>query len=194
MSVQMLQTGSLICFGLAALFLVIAVILFIVFDVPALFGELTGATQRKAIEDIRSQNEQTGSLNTKKKQNTDASHKKKHQPATQVGGTAKLSTAQLNAASSATAVLQDANATTVLSNAGATTVLTNDNNATTVLSSSGQPGNILNQVSGHAPKLSRPDSETTVLGSQNQVESPASEEGFGEEISFEYASSMEIIE
>ncbi len=53
MSVEMLQTVSLICFGIAGLFLLIAVALFFILDVPALMGEATGATERTAIASIR---------------------------------------------------------------------------------------------------------------------------------------------
>ena len=46
--------------GLAVLFLVIAIIVFLVYRIPSVIGDLSGSTARKAIEDIRSQNESTG--------------------------------------------------------------------------------------------------------------------------------------
>lgn len=46
--------------GLSALCLVLAVALFFVLKIPNVIGDLTGATARKAIEDIRNQNESSG--------------------------------------------------------------------------------------------------------------------------------------
>lgn len=46
--------------GLAALSLIIAAFLFFVLKIPKVIGDLTGATARKAIDDIRSQNEKSG--------------------------------------------------------------------------------------------------------------------------------------
>lgn len=45
---------------LAAIMFIISVILFIVLKIPSVIGDLSGATARKAIEDIRNQNENTG--------------------------------------------------------------------------------------------------------------------------------------
>ena len=46
--------------GLAGLSLIIAVILFFVLKIPSVIGDLTGSTARKAIENIRNQNESSG--------------------------------------------------------------------------------------------------------------------------------------
>lgn len=46
--------------GLAGLCLVVAVILFFILKIPSVIGDLTGATARKAIENIRNQNESSG--------------------------------------------------------------------------------------------------------------------------------------
>lgn len=45
---------------LAAIMLVVVIILFFVLKIPAVIGDLSGATARKAIENIRNQNETTG--------------------------------------------------------------------------------------------------------------------------------------
>ncbi len=45
---------------LAAIMFVISVILFFVLKIPTVIGDLTGANARKAIENIRNQNESTG--------------------------------------------------------------------------------------------------------------------------------------
>lgn len=46
--------------ALAGLCLVVAVILFFVLKIPSVIGDLTGSTARKAIENIRNQNESSG--------------------------------------------------------------------------------------------------------------------------------------
>ncbi len=46
--------------GLAGLCLIIAVILFFILRIPNVIGDLSGATARKAIENIRNQNENSG--------------------------------------------------------------------------------------------------------------------------------------
>ena len=48
------------CAGLAALSLIIAVAMFFVLKIPRVIGDLSGSTARKAIEDIRNQNENSG--------------------------------------------------------------------------------------------------------------------------------------
>ncbi len=59
MSVDLLQRLSMMSLILAALFFVIAVILFFSFDVPKLFGKITGSEEKKEIDEIRRQNEQS---------------------------------------------------------------------------------------------------------------------------------------
>lgn len=46
--------------ALAAIMFIVSVLIFIVFRIPSVINDLTGRTARKAIEDIRSQNEQSG--------------------------------------------------------------------------------------------------------------------------------------
>lgn len=53
---------------LAAIMFIISVILFIVLKIPSVIGDLSGATARKAIEDIRNQNENTGEKTYKSSQ------------------------------------------------------------------------------------------------------------------------------
>ena len=50
----------MICAVLSVLMLVIAVILFVVFKIPVVIGDITGANARKAIENIRNQNAASG--------------------------------------------------------------------------------------------------------------------------------------
>lgn len=137
MSVELLQTLSLVSYIAAAIFLIISVILFFVLDVRKLYGDISGKTAKKAIENIRKQNETSGdkayrpsSVNKARGTLTD----KITQSGTVVQqkrliggsvGTEKISTSKLAPESNETTVLyQQLNETTVL-NAGVneTTVL-----------------------------------------------------------------------
>lgn len=64
MSAEELSLLSLVGFVLAAVFFVVAVILFFVFDIPAVLGELSGRTAAKQVAEIRAQSKQ---INTKRR-------------------------------------------------------------------------------------------------------------------------------
>lgn len=105
MSIDVLQTCSIGFWVAAGIFFLTAVALFFLMDIPKLYGEISGRTARKAIEQIRKHNAEalTGDIAS--------SH-------TGSGvRTEKFSTATL-------APETVAGATTVLAEAGATTVLT----------------------------------------------------------------------
>ncbi len=51
---------SIICFVLAGVFLVVALILWFSFKIPAVIGDLTGRTARKSIAQMRAANEKSG--------------------------------------------------------------------------------------------------------------------------------------
>lgn len=59
--------------GLALIFLLVSIILFIVLKIPSVIGNLSGATAKKAIENIRKQNEM-GSVHLSE---SDISHKER---------------------------------------------------------------------------------------------------------------------
>ena len=105
MSIDVLQTCSIGFWVAAGIFFLTAVALFFLMDIPKLYGEISGRTARKAIEQIRKHNAEalTGDIAS--------SH-------TGSGvRTEKFSTATL-------APETEAGATTVLAEAGATTMLT----------------------------------------------------------------------
>lgn len=56
MSIELLQTFSLVSFIVAALFFLIAVALFFLLRVPKLFGFFTGSSARRSIEQIKRRN------------------------------------------------------------------------------------------------------------------------------------------
>lgn len=65
MSIERLQSMSTIFYIIAVVLLFIAIALFFLLDIRRIIGDLTGITARKAIEDIRRQNENTGEKNYK---------------------------------------------------------------------------------------------------------------------------------
>lgn len=136
---------------LAILMFVVSLILFFVLKIPAVIGDLSGATARKAIENIRNQNEETGdkvykssAVNKERGKLTDKispSGNLHSKPSDKLGfgmKTEKISTQRLdNEDVGETTVLSSGNETTVLSsNAGETSVLneTPAYNETTLLS------------------------------------------------------------
>lgn len=131
--------------ALAGIMLLVSLLLFFLLHIPAVIGDLTGATARKAIEDIRSQNTKSGDktykssqVNRERGRVTDKmtpSGRLLRHPSGEYGGamaTEKISTSRLNAEaeeSFATTLLEQStasNETTVLTpdTGGETTVLT----------------------------------------------------------------------
>lgn len=140
---------------LAGIFFLVTIILFFALKIPAVIGDLSGATARKAIENIRNQNESTGdkghsssAVNVERGKLTDKisnSGKILHAPSDKLGvgmKTEKISTQRLT---------DDPNETTVLYSGG---------NETTVLSD-------MNTGAGETTLLNEPAGETTLLSEIN---------------------------
>lgn len=128
MSIDVLQACSIGFWVAAGIFFLTAVALFFLMDIPKLYGEISGRTARKAIEQIRKHNAEalTGDI-----------------AGAHTGSgvrTEKFSTATLapETVAGATTVLAEAGATTVLAETGATTVLT-EAGATTILTEREHP-------------------------------------------------------
>ena len=131
---------------LAAVMLAITVILFFVYKIPTVIGDLTGANARKAIENIRNQNENSGDklyktsqVNRERGKLTDKispSGSLMRDPSGVLGGgamaTEKISTQELPQVDETTVL--ESNETTVLES-NETTVL--GSNETTVLGNTG---------------------------------------------------------
>lgn len=122
-----LSLGAAIACGVMV---VVSVILFFTLQIPKVIGDLTGRTARKAIEDIRKQNEQSGdkvyrssSVNLRRGKLTDKispSGRIEARHTTPFGTgviTEKISTQQLS-------VTEDSPDTTILAEGNETTVLT----------------------------------------------------------------------
>lgn len=123
---------------LAGVMLVVSVLLFFLLKIPHVFGDLTGRNARKAIENIRNQNESSGDklyktskVNRERGKLTDKispSGSLMRDPSGILGGgamaTEKISTQELPPEANETTVLDAANETTVLnSEFGETTLL-----------------------------------------------------------------------
>ena len=136
MTVETLQMLSTVAYVLAGIFLLAAIAIFFLLDIRSVIGDVTGATARKAIRDIRAQNEASGNkaykpspVNAARGKLTakiSPSGRLEPQMAGMGGspGTEKLSTMELTAAT--TVLTETAAETTVLQQpeeVGATTVL-----------------------------------------------------------------------
>lgn len=144
MTVELLQTLSLVAYIAAGVLFLVAVALFFLLDVPKLYGDVSGRTAKKAIEAIRQQNESTGNK-AYKPSTVNAERGKLTDKITQSGrlqsqtaglpvsvGTEKFATSTLAPQSNETTVLEGTtNETTVLtgtlpSEGGETTLLVNE--------------------------------------------------------------------
>lgn len=141
MSVELLQTLSLISYIVAGVLLLAGIALFFLLNVPKLYGDVSGRTAKKAIEAIRKQNESTGNkaykpsmVNAERGKLTDKITPSGRLRSQTEGlpvsvGTEKFATSALSPASNETTVLKKIeNETTVLNqSAGETELLYNDN-------------------------------------------------------------------
>lgn len=156
---------------MAIIMLLLALFLFFYFKIPKVIGDLTGATARKAIENIRNQNESSGDkthgpsdINKERGKLTDKisqSGRLIKGRTDSLGGmfkTAKIGTQQLSPDSSS-------NETTVLSGMNETTILNySDMNETTVLNYEGMnETTVLNNNSMNETQLLTPINVTAFV-------------------------------
>ena len=138
-----------ICYGsaiLAALMFIITVVLFFVLKIPHVIGDLTGSNARKAIENIRNQNESTGEK-VYKSSETNIKRGKVTDKITPSGNLIKNPSENIAGAMQTEKIGQDAigsNETTVLGSAAETTVLNAPAAETTVLNTVSQETTVLN--------------------------------------------------
>lgn len=172
MTVELLQILSLVSYILAGVCFVIAIAMFFILGVPDLIGDISGATARKAIEQIRQQNEQSGDkaykaspVNLARGKVTDkitpSGRLKKRTDRLGVHvGTQKFATGELMSQAQDTCTPEmDAPETSVLASpVGETTVLSNDYGDTTVLSEGVGETTVLN-----APAFTDAEREFVIL-------------------------------
>lgn len=146
---------------LAVLMFVVSLILFFALKIPAVIGDLSGATARKAIENIRNQNEESGekaykssAVNKERGKLTDKispSGSLHSKPSDKLGfgmKTEKISTQRLDS--------EDAGETTVLSAANETTVLSSSIGETEVLNEAP----VFNETTLLSPDMMAPSTES----------------------------------
>ena len=204
MSVELLQTLSLISYLLAGILFLVAVALFFLLQVPKLFGDITGSNARKAIENIRQQNESTGDkaykpskVNAQRGKVTDKmTASGKLAPPRDTGMGVSMQTAKLKGMpAEATTVLQPAEETTLLGS-NETTVLQPETtgNETTVLS---QPAPTAAETTLLTPSMPS-GGETTVLSPADLPAAPAPTPtyvgGVTVDAEYRFAGTAELIE
>ena len=144
MTVELLQTLSMVAYIAAGVLFLVAVALFFLLDVPKLYGDVSGRTAKKAIEAIRQQNESTGNkaykpsaVNAERGKLTDKITPSGRLQSQTAGlpvsvGTEKFATSTLAPQPNETTVLEsESNETTVLTGTlstegGETTLLVNE--------------------------------------------------------------------
>lgn len=201
MTVELLQTLSLIAYIVAGVLLVVAIILFLVLNVPLLIGDLSGANARKAIESIRQQNEATGekaykpsAVNASRGKLTEkisGSGRLLHQSGSLRGsmGTEKISTTKL---------VKEAEETTLLSTASnETTILSAGSNETTILSAGMNETTVLFQEMS-ASLMNTADEGMTAQLSETQImdkeQAQIARGTFTKEVEMGFVGTTEIIE
>lgn len=149
---QIFNIISIVSFSLAGVFLIIAVILWIKFNIPKIIGDLTGRTAKKSIAQMRKENEKTG--------------KKSYTPkSSDEGGSIKLkSLGEEKTASLPTEKLGNVNKPSPFEeNRDLETSLLNENNETELLEESSQT-----ELLSESP-------ETELLGQTDILEEPETE-------------------
>lgn len=134
MSVELLNNLSIASYIVAGVLLLVAVALFFLFDVPKLYGDISGRTAKKAIEAIRQQNADEGnkaykpsSVNVERGKLTDKITKSGRLESATAGlpvsvGTEKFATSMLAPQANETTLLTE----TLNQPAGETTLLTQE--------------------------------------------------------------------
>ena len=145
--------GALIACGV---FFVIAVVLFFTLRIPKVISDLTGRTQRKAIEQIRLQNEQSGD----KSYQSSAVNLERGKLTDKISKSGRL--VPKEATPFGTGVITEKISTRQLDGAGETEVLT-VSEETSLLSEPAGETTLLNEPAGETTLLREPVGETAVL-------------------------------
>ena len=204
MTVELIQTLSLIAYIFAGVLFLLAVALFFLLDVPKLYNDISGRTARKAIEKIRQQNESSGNkaykpsaVNAERGKLTDRITKSgRLQPKTESPihvsvGTEKFETSMLAPQSNETSVLSETS--------NETTVLNESSNETTVLSEQISETTLLTEASNETTLLTGAlptgDGQTASLISEAVTSAPEVADGeFTVDVEMAFTGSAEIIE
>ncbi len=181
MSVELLRELSVGGYVVGGIFFVISAILFFLLRIPAVIGDLSGATARKAIEDIRRQNE--------------GNHRarKGSAPKKQLVGEALLSRGAQYAVSGG----KDVGATEKLATSKLVENMYSgmDSGETTLLSSTSAETTLLTQPSGaETTLLTQPSAGETELLSPDAVSEREAPVAFSVDMDFGFSESAETID
>ena len=187
MSVELLQTLSLVAYIMSAVLLVLTIILFFVLRIPQVVGELTGIVRKRGIADISQQNE---SAESRKRVVTDAVNKERGRRTDRLTDSGRLVRATgkmhsgMNTQKISTDILEE-DAKKSMQQSRETTLLPQNAGETTELSQLA-PDMKENFTQKLAP-------ETTVLAPElnQQIEEPAA---FTVEVELGFCESSELIE
>lgn len=171
--------------ALSAAMLVTSIVLFIVLRIPNVIGDLTGANARKAIENIRSQNEESGAKNYKPSA-VNQERGKVTEKMTKSGRLIKNNTGPI--AGHKTAKISTMKLDPECLPADETTVLSEPAPETTVLSAPASETTVLQPEMG--------GSETTVLDQFYAASAPVAEQPavFSIDLEITYIHTIEVIE
>ena len=202
MTVESLQTLSLIFFILAGVLFLVTVALFFILNIVKVFGYLTGINAKRGIEDIRIHNEvsESAKSSSKEKVTSKFSFSRKLQKDNSDGvviETAKLSTSELVKEAIETTVLDQSETTVLETSANETTVLDTSSSETTVLNTSVNETTVLNGSASETTVLSGSNYSPVNLNTQESTMDSVSNEtnqSFYIEYEIYFAESTEIIQ
>ena len=202
MTVESLQTLSLIFFILAGVLFLVTVALFFILNIVKVFGYLTGINAKRGIEDIRIHNEvsESAKSSSKEKVTSKFSFSRKLQKDNSDGvviETAKLSTSELVKEAMETTVLDQSETTVLETSANETTVLDTSSSETTVLNTSVNETTVLNGSASETTVLSGSNYSPVNLNTQESTMDSVSNEtnqSFYIEYEIYFAESTEIIQ
>ncbi len=192
MTVELLQTLSVVAYVVAGVLFLVAVALFFLLDIPKLYGEVFGHTARKAIEAIRQQN--AGAEGGIRRSNPVSAERRTLTGKISHSGRVKIQTANLPVGAT------PANETTVLSStSNETTVLSTNANETTVLSHAANETTVLSNAVDETTSLSNSSpgsvAETLLLSPDQPIIDVVSQsDSFKLEVEMAFTGSSEMIE
>lgn len=183
MSVELLQTLSLVSFIAAGVALLVAVALFFLLDIKKVVGNLSGATARKAIRNIRLQNENASDndYSAATDRITNSGRIERQSPGNAgAPPTEKFATTELAMSAQETTVLGPA--------ANETTILMPASNETTILNAGSGTTQPLRSV------LPTPAKQPVAYTATQSTADPALTAVFVKEVEMGFTDSSEIIE
>lgn len=201
MSADTYQVISIIAFSLAAVFFILAVILFIKFNVPGLINDLSGRTAMKQIQEIRRQN-----IIDNKRKKTSGVYEMSNTPSAKAGVSDIRKNVSIKKGGNTTAELgreqtktdifyRNPESTELLNHDSGTEILiSNQNEGTMALSYNGGTGVLAQNVNGGTEVLVQNVNGGTEVLAQNVTEEEERLYGITEELTEYYEEQIEPVE